>query len=284
MKLTNYNSYGESIQGLVIYYEMHPTLSKVEQPTIVLIHGFLSSTFSFRRLIPLLVQNYNVIAIDFPPFGKSNKSRRFVYTYQNIASNIIELLEHHHIKKPILVGHSMGGQLCLHIIKQRPKLISKAILLCSSAYLERPKQSIRFSTYLPFFSLYLKHWLSKQGVKSNLLNVVYDPSMIDDEMMLGYEEPFTNKRIFPGLTRLIRHRESDLSPKDVQEIDTECLLIWGKQDRVVPVSIGKRLNKDLKNSKLIILEHTGHLLPEERPEEIYTYINQFVNPSRVVEE
>jgi pimeloyl-ACP methyl ester carboxylesterase len=265
-----------SIKGFVIYYEMYPSNSKYAQQTIILVHGFLSSTFSFRRLIPLLTQKFNVIAIDFPPFGKSDKSTRFEYTYKNIASIVIEFLEQLEIEKPVLIGHSMGGQLCLHIIKQRPTLVSKAVLLCSSAYLDRPKRSIRVSTYIPFFQLYLKRWLSKQGVKQNLLNVVYDASMIDEEMMMGYEQPFTDPRIFPGLTRLIRHREAELSPDELRQITTECLLIWGREDKVVPLKVGKRLNEDLLNSKLIILDQTGHLIPEERPNQLYTYIYQFL--------
>ncbi|WP_456277857.1 alpha/beta fold hydrolase [Bacillus sp. AK128] len=269
------------IDGTNIYYETYSSPS-TEQPTIVLIHGFLSSTFSFRRLIPLLTRDYNVIAIDFPPFGKSDKSRKFVYTFQNIASMVIMLLETLQINKPILVGHSMGGQLCLQIIKQRPELVDQAVLLCSSSYLERSKWSIRVLTYIPFFHLYLKRWLAKKGVRRNLLNVVYDSSMIDEEMMRGYEQPFMNELIFPGLARLIRHREEDLCSEELQQIDTECLLIWGKEDKVVPLKIGKRLNEDLPNSKLIVIDRAGHLIPEEKPNLIYSYIRQFIskrNPS-----
>ncbi|WP_246945782.1 alpha/beta fold hydrolase [Bacillus pinisoli] len=265
-----------TVDGLQMYYEKYTTNATPDSPTIVLIHGFLSSTFSFRRLIPLLTQNFNVIAIDFPPFGKSGKSKKFVYTYENIATIVVKLLEHLQIRKCILAGHSMGGQLCLHIMKQRPELVEKGVLLCSSSYLDRSKWTIRMFTYMPFFPSYLKRWLAKKGVKENLLNVVYDSSMIDEEMMNGYEQPFTNSRIFPGLARLIRHREADLSPEQLQQINTECLLIWGSEDRVVPLQVGKRLNKDLRRSKLIVLDRTGHLIPEERPDQIYSYIKRFL--------
>jgi pimeloyl-ACP methyl ester carboxylesterase len=100
--------------------------------------------------------------------------------------------------------------------------------------------------------------------------------MIDEEMMLGYEAPFYDDQIFTALTRLIRHREGDLTSEDLQAIDTESLLIWGREDKVVPLKIGERLHSDLRNSKLITLEKTGHLLPEEKPHHISEQIFQFV--------
>lgn len=125
----------------------------------------------------------------------------------------------------------------------------------------------------------VKKWLAKSGIEKNLQNVVYDRSLIDDEMRNGYMEPFLNDDIFKALAKMIRDREGDLPEDDLQQIQTRCLLIWGEKDRVVPLATGKRLNKDLPNSKLIIIKNTGHLLPEEKPEEVFTYIQEFLQQS-----
>ncbi|MDQ0155348.1 alpha/beta fold hydrolase [Robertmurraya andreesenii] len=269
----------QKINGNDLYYEhyLHETSSK----TILLIHGFLSSTFSFRRLIPLLCQEYNVISIDFPPFGKSGKSTRYVYSYNNIAKSILSLLEQLHIREFVVIGHSMGGQLSLNIAYLRPDLVKKVVLLCSSGYLERSKQSLIYLSYLPFFHLFIKRYLEKSGVMKNLQNVVFNQQLIDEEMFQGYMEPFLNEEIFKGLARLLRHREGDLSEEMLHKIETPCLLIWGEEDKVVPLSIGKRLQKDLKNSRLIVLSETGHLVPEERPKEVFQHIVSFLQETEV---
>ncbi|RTR36028.1 alpha/beta hydrolase [Robertmurraya yapensis] len=262
------------INGNDLYYEYYKNESSSR--TVVLIHGFLSSTFSFRRLVPLLQEEYNVLSVDLPPFGNSGKSTQFVYSYENMAKSVIALTQQLGIEQFILIGHSMGGQISLNIAYMQPELVEKAILLCSSGYLERSKQSLILLSHLPFFHLFVKRHLAKSGVLKNLQNVVYRQELIDEEMFHGYMKPFLEEQIFKGLTRLLRDREGDLPENVLQKIETPCLLIWGEQDKVVPLHIGKRLKKDLKNAKLVVLQETGHLVPEERPEEVFSHIKEFI--------
>ncbi|MBA4536044.1 alpha/beta hydrolase [Bacillus aquiflavi] len=265
----------KKVNGIDLYYEFyaHPS----SKNTIVLIHGFLSSSFSYRRLIPLLKNDFNVFSIDFPPFGKSGKSLRYTYSYDNIAQTIIHFIKMMGIDKIIIMGHSMGGQISLNIAYKQPTLVEKVILLCSSAYLQRAKRSLIFVSYFPFFYLYIKYWLGKSGVKQNLKNVIYDHTLIDHEMISGYLTPFQQNDIFRALTRMIRHREGDLSSEKLQTIETPCLLIWGEDDKIVPLNVGEKLNKELPNSQIVIFKETGHLLPEERPLDVFRHVLKFVN-------
>lgn len=262
------------LNGNDIYYESYQHSSSKE--TIVLLHGFLSSCFSFRRLIPFLMKDFNIISVDLPPFGKSGKSRRFAYSFNNLALTVIKLVESLQLKKITLLGHSMGGQIALYIAKLRPELIDGVILLCSSGYLKKSKPLLVLASFLPFFHFFVKRWLERSGLENNLKLVVYDQTMIDKEMEEGYLAPFLKDDIFPALTKLIRDREGDLTSGELKAIDVPCLLIWGEEDKVVPLHIGKRLQSDLSDSQLFVLKETGHLIPEERPEEVYHFIKDFI--------
>jgi pimeloyl-ACP methyl ester carboxylesterase len=264
-----------NIQGIDVYYELHKH-KDLTKPILVLIHGFLSSTFSYRRLIPLLKEEYTVLAIDLPPFGRSDKSTKITYSYKNLANVVIQLLKLLMYSRVSLIGHSMGGQISLYIAKQAPDLIEKVILLSSSGYMKRLPLPLIYSSYFPFFHLYVKRHLAKQGIDRNLFNVVHDHSIIDEDMKKGYLEPFSDDNIFRALTRMIRHREGDLLSEDLQKIETPSLLIWGQEDKVVPISIGERLHKDLPNSTFISLDKTGHLVPEEKPLLVHKKIIQFI--------
>ncbi|MBN8193530.1 alpha/beta hydrolase [Bacillus sp. NTK074B] len=263
------------VNGANVYFEHYPHPTATE--TFVLLHGFLSSTFSFRRLTPLLKENYNVISIDLPPFGNSGKNNRFIYSYDNLANTVIALLHQLKVSNVHLMGHSMGGQIALNVMKKAPSLVEKGVLLCSSGYLKRMNWPVTLLSRMPFFHLYVKLWLTRSGVRNNLENVVHDASMIDDEMMFGYLKPFLEDDIFKALTRMIRDREGDLSVNQLHNIQTPCLLVWGEHDRVVPLSTGLRLKQDIPNSKLVVLKETGHLVPEEKPSEVLEHIHAFVS-------
>lgn len=262
-----------NISGINIHYEYYPHPKRKE--TIVLIHGFLSSTFSFRKLIPRLKQHFAIIAIDLPPFGKSEKTTKFVYSYHNLARLVIELLNRLHIRQSIIIGHSMGGQISLYAAKQRPDLFEKIVLICSSAYMKRLPSPLIYCSYLPYFYLYVKRHFAKQGVWQILCSVVHDQSLINEEMMEGYIKPFYDDQIFRALTRMIRDREGDLAQAELKSIEIPSLLVWGEEDKVVPIEIGYRLQKDLPLSRFISLRKTGHLVPEERPDQVSDYIFDF---------
>jgi pimeloyl-ACP methyl ester carboxylesterase len=261
------------VNNINVYYEFYP--NQASDKTFVLLHGFLSSTFTFRHLISLLKKEYQVLSIDLPPFGKSAKCNQYVYSYKNLAQTVIKLTESFGLKKMTFIGHSMGGQIVLNILHMMPELADKAILLCSSAYLKRSKLPLILTSYIPYFHLFVKYWFARTGVKKNLQDALYNHSIINDEMINGYLQPFLEDEIFVALTRMIRHREGDLPAEVLHQIKTPCLLLWGDHDNSMPLKVGEKLNKDLVNSKLIVLKETGHALPEERPNEVYEYIKNF---------
>ncbi len=263
----------QKVNATEVYYELYRPDPAF--PTVVLIHGFLSSSFSFRKLVPLLTKTFNVLLVDIPPFGQSGKGKGFQYSFSNMAHTIAMLLEGLGINRCGIIGHSMGGQISLQLAKEKPELIEHIVLLCSLGYSQDFPKRMKYLSYLPFFSAGVKLYLQKSGLENNLQKVVYNRTLIDDEMRSGYLAPFSSRQIFGALGKMLRDKEIDLNEDELSAIKTPCLLIWGRQDEVVPLSIGRRLQKDLPNSELIILEDTGHLLPEEKPLEIYHFIREF---------
>jgi pimeloyl-ACP methyl ester carboxylesterase len=273
MKQNGISGY-KTVCDINVYYEFYP--NQTADKTFVLLHGFLSSTFTYRHLISLLQNEYQVLSVDLPPFGKSGKCHRYVYSYKNIAQTVIKLTESFGLENMIFIGHSMGGQIVLNILHMMPELADKAILLCSSSYLKRAKLPLILSSYIPYFHVFVKYWFARTGVEKNLQDTLYNHSIINEEMINGYLQPFLKDDIFVALTRMIRDREGDLPSYILNEIKTPCLLIWGDQDKSVPLEVGEKLHKDLVNSELIVLQETGHALPEERPHEVFEYIKSFL--------
>lgn len=259
-----------------IYYEKYSNEKIQDAPIIVLIHGFLSSSFSFRKLIPYLHENFTLYSLDLPGFGESEKSRTFQYSLKNYGQLVVDFINEMRLGKVHIVGHSMGGQVGLHAIKIAPDKISKLVGLGCSAYIKRAGGVLRSFCYMPFFSVGVRYWVQRKDIRNNLLEVVYDANLIDEEMITGYRKQLLDKKFYMSLIRLVRGREGDLSSEELLKINHPCLLIWGKEDKVIPVTLGHRLHSDLPNSTLKIYEKAGHLLPEEIPEKINKDICEFL--------
>ena len=266
----------QEINGTTVYYEFYPNPSA--KTTIICLHGFLASCFCFRHLIRDLQTNFQIVAIDIPPFGKSGKSSSFEYSYRNIARTLLQLLDTLKIDKGTIIGHSMGGQIALYMVHEQSHRFDKAILLASSGYLQRARRFAIFLSYLPFaHKLVKRHLIRTGGIQGNLEQVVHDKSFISEEMKAGYLEPFLkDEAIFRALAKMLRDREGDLSAEILRTISIPCYLIWGEEDRIVPLSVGRRLANDLPDARLYILQKTGHLLPEEKPEEVCALIKKIV--------
>ncbi|MFC7373227.1 alpha/beta fold hydrolase [Fictibacillus iocasae] len=266
-----------TVNGVNLHYELYENKADRNAETIILIHGFLSSTLSFRKLIPLLTEKYHVYALDLPGFGQSEKSRTFVYKLSNYGELIIDFMEKLAINQAILIGHSMGGQVSLHAAKHCPKKIKRLILLGCCGYVKRASRSVICCSYIPFFSWGMKTWVLRKNVKENLLAVLHDSKLVTKELIEGYRKPLTEEGFFHSLIRLLRQREGDMERKDLQSIQTPVLMIWGREDKVMPVKTGYRLQHDLPDAKLIVYDDCGHLLMEERPEDIVRETVSFIN-------
>ncbi|WP_017185942.1 alpha/beta fold hydrolase [Alkalibacillus haloalkaliphilus] len=259
----------------VLDVEVYCEHSINEKPPIILIHGFLASTFTYNQIVQSLSRHYSVLLIDLPGFGRSEKSITFNYSFENYTKLILAIMDYFKLEDAFFVGHSMGGQVSLNVAKYAPQRVKKIVLLCSSGYLKKANRFLRYGSYLPLFHWYAYRYFQKKDVRGVMERVLYDHSLITDKMMEEYKRPLMEQDFYKSLLRLLRHREGDLLTEELKQINTPTLLIWGKEDEIVPLKIGEKLNEDLPNSELVVYEKAGHLITDERPKEVYEQIVSF---------
>ncbi|RXT14854.1 alpha/beta fold hydrolase [Ammoniphilus sp. CFH 90114] len=264
------------IMGIQVYYEYHRSNTSSPRYTFLLIHGFLANTFSFRKLVPNLMEQDDVYAIDLIGFGKSEKACPFRYSYENYGAMITQFITELGLKNVILVGHSMGGQIVLQTALRNSDMITALVLVSSSGYLQKAHWLAIVASHLPFASLGVTWWMKRYRVKDILKKTFYNDKLIDDQMIRAYSDPILEKGFCDTLLGLLRHREGDMSPEDLRRVHHDCLLIWGEEDEIVPLRKGVRLRQDLANSTLISLPEAGHQVIEEKPTEVTTSIQSWI--------
>ncbi|WP_170287669.1 alpha/beta fold hydrolase [Aquibacillus halophilus] len=252
-------------KGTNICFQAYKEPLDSNKPYMIFIHGFLSSQYSFRKMIPLLIEKYNIVTIDLPPFGDSDRLTRFKYSYVNLANIIIYFMNTKSISQAYLVGHSMGGQIALTCAYHYPERIRKLILLAPCSYLSKADRFSYLISWLPFFPYLLKGLLYRKGVYETLRQCVYNESIISKGMLKTYIKPFLDNAIYLCLTKMIRDREGDLDSECLATIEIQSYIFWGKKDEILPISIAYHLVRDLPRAELCTFDFAGHLLPEEVP-------------------
>ena len=241
------------------------------EEVLLLIHGFMGSSYDFHQIMPVLAEHFTVYAVDQIGFGLSDKSTDLDYRKANSASLIASMMENLNVEHYHILGHSMGGEVAMHIALNRPDNVSRLILL-NSAGLTDPQQGR--NTKLPAF---LIEYVFKNYTLQRLVfnRTVYDQNVASRDNFNRFF--YFNKQI-PArtLVKITQDNDSGSLADQISDINQPSLVIWGRQDNIIPLEQGMSLYSQLRNSEIVILENCGHLPYLEKPHELSGHIRSFL--------
>jgi pimeloyl-ACP methyl ester carboxylesterase len=269
----------------VAYVELNPE----GQQTVLFIHG-LGSYLKFWRyqLDAFAAQGYRVIAVDLPGYGKSNKPASFPYTMEAMGDAVHELAQKLGVQKPILVGHSMGGQTSLSYALRYPEDV-KALVLTSPAGFEkfsaREKAWFKrtFSTALIKGSPEAAIWGSVR--QSNFERWRPELDWLIEERVRVSKSPefdayaYANVRTVEGLAH------NDFVRDSLHRVSVPTLIIYGEDDRLIPnpflhggevADIMRYGHENIPGSKLVGLERCGHTVQMDCPQDYNAQVLAFL--------
>lgn len=245
--------------------------------TIVLIHGFGGWTHSWRKNIDFLAERFTVVAIDVRGFGFSSRDPAAEYSPRGYATHVSSFLDILGIRRPILVGHSLGGEVAMRIALQRPEDVAGLVLI-NSAGLPNPDRD-RFRNLPPIpppFDTTLARIAGSEGMVRRILNEsTYNTSMVDRSAIKAYRDPIDVEDAEAALLRMVRTSIPSLNKGEIGRIVQPTLILWGSEDNLISVSEGEELARTIKGSRLVVYERAGHLLLDERPDDVNRQVADF---------
>ena len=245
---------------------------------LVFIHGFGSSIFSWRKNLDPLSKHLRVCALDLPGFGYSDKPLNADYTIDAYADFIIQFMDKMRIKKAVLVGHSLGGGIALLTSLKYPSRVQSLILLDTEAYPIKPPLMLTVAK-LPGIRSVIHRAIGEWVIRISLKRSYDDHTLITDRLVDEYYRPFLteNGKIVPiKVLQAMDFEKLKELPRRYRRIRKKALIIWGKEDRISRIHLAHKLKKDLRNSILMIIPASGHLVQEEKPEVVNRAILNFV--------
>ena len=236
---------------------------------LLLLHGFGASTYAWRKVMPGLAASFRVIAIDLNGFGYTQRPKDFEsYTREGQADLVLRVMDKLGIDKAHLAGHSYGGGITIWLASRHPERVRSMVLVDSSAPTYANDRRNRLLGLRPVATLALRALLRPGSVRRSLLNSVYDDSLITPELVREYYDRLRIEGVldaYVGLTAPVRNPPE---PVRLEEIDVPALVVWGSNDQLISVHAGSRAARQFPRGELVVLERTGHIPMEERPEEL----------------
>jgi pimeloyl-ACP methyl ester carboxylesterase len=200
---------------------------------LILVHGLSASTLWWRRNIAALAQQYRVYLLDLPGFGSM---RHFYYRFvlDDMADWLLSWMEAMAIPYANLVGHSMGGYICLHVAARRPEKVRHLVLVAPAGL---PHKKNIFGYLFPL--TLAVHYAAP----------TFLPILVYDALRTG---PLT---FFSATQNLLRKDLRDT----LKSIIVPTLLIWGVNDTLVPATLANIFRQEIANSRLLLLNKAGHV-------------------------
>ncbi len=274
----------KQINGLKIAYR---EAGDPKNPTIVLFHGFPSSSHQYRKVLRELSDQYHLIAPDYPGFGESDfpAQESFEYTFDNLAKVMDAFLESFSLNTYSIMIQDYGAPIGLRIATAHPEKITAIINQNGNAYEEglgeawagvralwKNKTSENEKALLPVFSLDGLEWQYTHGTRNpeninpDCWNLDYlrlsrpNAHRVNLDLFYDYQN---NLKLYPIWQKYLRDNQPPL------------LIVWGKNDAFFPESGAQAFKKDVKNIDFNIY-NTGHFALEEDGDIIIKKIRTFM--------
>lgn len=250
---------------------------------VVLLHGFGASMNTWEEIFDKFsTEKFTLYFIDLKGFGLSSKEPEGDYSFKAQSDIVLAFLNEKNLKNVILIGHSYGGGVALLTTINSGKYfhqISKLVLIDTASYKDDLPLFVKYLTTPCLNSLILSFSSYTFSARIALSRLFYDKKKVNkaaiDRYAFSMSQKGTRHSFIQAAKQIIPENYDELIGL-FSDIRIPTLIIWGRQDTVIPLRNGIRLNNDIKTSKLCIVENCGHIPQEERPEETYACINEFI--------
>ncbi|QIY56264.1 alpha/beta hydrolase [Streptomyces sp. RPA4-5] len=281
--MTTHHKFAD-IEGQTVFYR---EAGPADAPTLVLLHGFPTSSHMFRELIPALADRYHVIAPDHIGFGRSSapSADTYDYTFDNLTAVTLALLDHLGLQNFALYIQDYGAPIGLKIAQARPDRVTAIITQSGNAYTEgfTPFWEPLFAyatepgpdtepAVRALLTADATHWQYTHGVKDTTLispdTWTHDQALLDRpgnaEIQLALFRDYKNNLdAYPAFQEYFRTTQVPL------------LAVWGRNDEIFGPDGAEAYRRDLPDAEIHLL-NAGHFALEDQLDTIAGYIRGFL--------
>ncbi len=273
------------------------------ETTVLFIHGLGGSLNNWDYNFGVFQENYHCLAIDLPGFGNSDRPD-IPYSVSLHTDFVANFLSSKGIKKAVLVGNSMGGHTSAKTAIRYSELVERLVLVDASGADYKVPWILSFPLIYPqwtqrmivrlarrfttrpheAFERGAMKLLGKYVVHGNKLALVYDMKEKNTEaffkLMVRYSYDFIPSPEFPKYIRAVLRSGKSIPRTSLMgnlgKITAPTLIVWGREDGLVPLKYAHKFNEAIPGSRLAIISQAGHMPQIEAADHFNRVVMDFI--------
>jgi pimeloyl-ACP methyl ester carboxylesterase len=242
--------------------------NRLDSTPLLLIHGTSSSLRTWDGVTAQLKSQYRIIRFDLPGFGLTGPNPNHDYTtryYNEVIDSLMMALQ---ISRVIIVGNSLGGSIATQYAIYQPGKV-RGLVLVDAAGLPPAKKTtgaIGFKlAQMPVINRLLTIITPRELVKKSLQDAYGDTEKVTDSLTTQYFDMLTREGNRQALIDRMRQGWQVTDGNFLTKVQAPTLIVWGSQDRLIPVENAELFQQKIKNSQVHIWGNLGHVPMEEDP-------------------
>lgn len=241
-------------------------MEKQEKKPLLLLHGWMARIEAMAPIYQHFSKTRKVIVLDFPGQGGKSDTLKDVWGVPEYGEMVKNLLDNLNIENCDVIGHSFGGRVIIYLSAKYKGLFSKIVLTDAAGV--KPKTSIKklLKIYSYKASKFLmKLFMSKEKYNKKLEKMRKKKGSSDYAMLTSD----TMRETFKTVISL------DLTDK-LKEIMQPTLLVWGENDKDTPLYMAKIMEKNIKDSGIVVIENAGHFSYLDNAQKYLIVVEKFL--------
>jgi pimeloyl-ACP methyl ester carboxylesterase len=260
-------------------------------PPLLLVHGLMTSSYSFRYVLEPLAKHFRVYAVDLPGSGRSDKPLTAQFTARNFGVFLAELQRELGIRGCAVMGNSLGGYIAMHLALHDPAAVSRLVVNHAPGIPES-----RFTALKVLLSSGLVRGAFRRLVQRDVRQWIFRNVRYQDETLKSMEEldefgaPLVTDDGMGCFIKMLRETMDPLGFEEfVRELGREVfpvpmLLVYARQDPMIPARVGKEIHRLARGSKLEWLEGSSHYSHVDNPQKMVDTVVRFLGEGEVLRE
>ena len=238
--------------------------------TLVLVHGLGASAERWDRVIPLLAGDFRIVVPDLIGFGLSDKPQ-VDYTPTFFSEFLKKFFVSSDIRRPYLIGSSLGGQISAEYTASHPNDVEKLVLVSPAGIMKQSTPAL--DAYI-IAALYP----NEQSAKNAFKMMEGSGKNVDEKIINGFIERMRlpNAKL-AFMSTVLGLKNSELITSKLQSISVPTLIVWGSQDPVIPINYADSFVSAIQDCEFFRMDGCGHTPYVQDPDTFASKILEFLN-------